>query len=628
MFAWGNRLCPARRSDPRTTAVILPTRPQGDVFAKPGEFPAVRARIRKLAAGLDIPSVVTYAFDFRTRILPFLFADRRMVPAGVRMIGSTLYDSGLHNTRIVLQHWTPNFRPSHARLGGQPPEMILIGSMQIHCQPAYRLIADACQIPRAERPLIIAGGPKAIYEPWDLFAIGGDPRVSADVAVTGEAFVFAQFLEVLMDYRRSGGTMRQAFERARRDGALNEVLGLVYQPDPSSNGGDSLVSTGVQRIVRDLDELPFALDGFRLIEPPHRNETLSPAPLPLNRLWRYGPIAPLVMTQGCKFHCDFCPIPLFNQRSFRNKSGQRLAEEMKAIVQNTGIHHFFGTCDNFFNNRQRAEEMLEVLAHTEWDGRRLKNHLRWGTESTQFDAYKSLDLMQLARRAGMRAVWFGIEDLTGALVRKGQKPDQARELFAELTRVGISPMPMMVHHDKQPLLSRGNLSGLINQVVYLRKAGAISMQITMLTPSVGSPSCDKVYNDGLVFDSVDGRQIEHWQIDGNHVVATSSKSPWLVQLRLLAGYVAFYNPLNFLWSLIRPSRRLFLIEAGVQVVGMYALARTAVENLRWAFRLWWGPIKRRTSPPEQAWKLVAPSDLPPPAPGAEKTPSGEHAMTR
>lgn len=588
--------------------MALPTRPQGDVFTQPGEFPRIRARLRELTAGLDIPSVIVYAFDFRTRILPFLFADRRMVPAGVRVIGSTLHDCGLTNTRIVLQQWTPKFRPSEARLGSRTPEMLLVSSMQIHCEPAYQLVADACRMPRAERPLIIAGGPKAIYEPWDLFAIGGDAHVSVDVAVTGEAFVLAQLLEVLMDYRKSGGTMRQAFDRARRDGALDQVLGLVYKPDCSENGSDCLVDTGVQRLVRDLDELPFALDGFRLLEPPHRHSTLSSSPLPLDRVWRYGIIAPLVMTQGCKFHCDFCPIPLFNQRSFRNKSGERLAEEMKAIVRSTGIHHFFGTCDNFFNNRQRAEEILSVLAHTEWDGRRLKNHLRWGTESTQFDAYKNLDLMQLARRAGMRAVWFGIEDLTGALVRKGQRPDQARELFTELTRVGISPMPMMVHHDKQPLLSRGNLSGLMNQVVFLRQAGAVSMQITMLTPSVGSPSCEKVYLDKLVFDSVGGRPVKHWQIDGNHVVATRSKSPWLVQLRMLAGYLTFYNPLNFLWSLIKPSRRLFLIEAGVQLVGMYALARTAVENLRWAFRLWWGPIVRRTTPPDRAWTLVSPSE--------------------
>jgi len=581
-----------------------------------------------LAAGLDIPSVIAYAFDFRTRLLPYIFADRRMVPAGVRVIGSTLYDSGLRNTRIVLQQWTPNFRPSQARLDGRLPEMLLIGSMQIHAEPAYNLIADACRIPPAHRPLILVGGPKAIYEPWDLFAIRGNSQISADIAVTGEAFVLAQLLEVLMEYRRSGGTLREAFEHARRDGALDQVLGLVYKPDASVNGSDCLVSTGVQRLVRDLDELPFALDGFRLLEPPHRDQSLRPAPLPLDRVGRYGPIAPLVITHGCKFRCDFCPIPLFNQRTFRNKSGQRLAEEMKQIVTHTGIHHFFGTCDNFFNDRTRAEEILTVLAQTSWDDRQLKKHLRWGTESTQYDAYKNLDLMPLARRAGMRAIWFGIEDLTGALVRKGQKPDQTRELFAELHRIGISPMPMMIHHDDQPLLSRGNLSGLLNQIVFLRKAGAISMQVTMLTPSVGSPSCDKVYQDGLVFDRVGGRPLEQWQIDGNHVVATRLKEPWLVQLRLLAGYVAFYNPLNLLWGLVRPARRLLALDVGLQLVGMYALVRTALESLRWAFRLWWGPTTRRHTPPEQRWKLVAPSDLPRRDGGVQEGTRAEHATMR
>jgi hypothetical protein len=166
----------------------------------------------------------------------------------------------------------------------------------------------------------------------------------------------------------------------------------------------------------------------------------------------------------------------------------------------------------------------------------------------------------------------------------------------------------MVHHDRQPLLSRGSLAGLLNQVVFLRQAGAISMQITMLTPSVGAPACDKTYTDGLVFDSVGGKPLEQWQIDGNHVVATRSKSPWLVQLRLLAGYIAFYNPLHLIWACIRPSRNLFLMDVGLQIVGMYALVRTSLESLRWSLRMWWGPIVRRRTPPEQGWRLVPPSD--------------------
>jgi hypothetical protein len=37
-------------------------------------------------------------------------------------------------------------------------------------------------------------------------------------------------------------------------------------------------------------------------------------------------------------------------------------------------------------------------------------------------------------------------------------------------------MPMMMHHDTQPLVSRGSNYGLINQVRLLRKAGAVSLK--------------------------------------------------------------------------------------------------------------------------------------------------------
>jgi len=607
--------------------VELPVRPTNDVFTQPGGFVDLRARVRRLAEGLDIPSVVVYAFDSRTRMLPFIFADRLMVPAGVRVIGSTLHDCGLPNTRLVLQQWTPNVKPSQARLGGRPPEMLLISSMQIHAEAAYDLVTDACRLPPGHRPLIIAGGPKAIYEPWDLFSVRGDQRISIDVAVCGEAFVFAELLEVLTDYRRHTGSMREAFEHARREGALESIMGLVYKPEAQVNGARQLIRTGTQRIVRDLDELPFALDGFRSLEPPHKRTELSSTPIPLDRVSRYAPIAPIVMTQGCKFHCDFCPIPAVNQRTFRNKSGQRLADEWKAIRFQTGIRYMFGTCDNFFNDRKRAEEILTVLARTQWGPKALRRYIRWGTESTQFDAYKSMDILRLARNAGMRAVWFGIEDLTGALVRKGQGAEQAKILFKQLDEIGICPMPMMVHHDNQPLLSRGSLAGLLNQVVFLRNAGAISMQITMLTPSAGSRSYEKVYEDGMVIRSAGGHPVQEWQIDGNNVVSTRSKSPWLVQLRMLAGYIMFYNPVQWLWGLVHPRRKLFLADILVQSAGMYALARTAAKQLRWALQLWWGPIVRYTSSPEQSYTLVSPSEVSRPEPLREKTEARNPSLT-
>ena len=64
----------------------LPSRPKGEILLPPGEMTDVRRRLRLLAAKNDLVSVIACAFDHRTRMLPFIYADLRMIPAGVRAI--------------------------------------------------------------------------------------------------------------------------------------------------------------------------------------------------------------------------------------------------------------------------------------------------------------------------------------------------------------------------------------------------------------------------------------------------------------------------------------------------------------------------------------------------------------
>jgi radical SAM superfamily enzyme YgiQ (UPF0313 family) len=587
----------------------LGKRPKGDEYTKRGEYPALRRRVRKLAAGLSIPAVVAYAFDKRTRLLPYHIATQRMAPAGARAVAAALVDSGLTRTRIVLQQWTPRFRPSRARLDGQPIEMLLVSSMQIHAARAYQLIADACISDGGKRPLIIAGGPKAIYEPWDLFGLGGDARVGADVAVTGEEFVLVQLLEVLLSYRGPAGGMLDAFGRARREGALNEVSGLVYRTSDSPEA--PLMTTGVQRLVADLDETPHPILGYRLLESPHRGAQLRAQPLTESRIRARSPIASLVMTHGCKFNCDYCPIPAYNQRTYRHKSGERIVDEMKQLREQLGIRYFFGTDDNFFNHRESAAELFESMSRATIAGKPLRKAVRWGTEATEFDTWKNRDLLPAARRSGLWAIWFGIEDLTATLIKKGQSVSRTAELFALLNRTGICPMPMMMHHDGQPLHTRKGLYGLLNQVKFLRKSGAQSMQVTVLTPAVGTRAYEANYENALVFDSVGGRPVLEHQFDGNHVVATASRKPWRMQLNVLLAYASFYNPLNLLRTLIRPANSLYLLGVYEQLSGLLGLVRTAIHSGRWAYRLWRGPITRKNAPPGPKTPLVEVRTAPP-----------------
>ena len=246
------------------------------------------------------------AFDRRTRLLPFVFYDAFMFPAGASAIANALHQAVISRTRAVFQLWNPNFRASRARFDGRGLEMLLISSMQIHSQRAYDAIGEAWSL-GLERPLIIAGGPKAIYEPYHFWP-EREKRASAapDVVVTGEQYVLLELLNTLIEYRSARGTMRSAFERARSEGALDAIPRLGHLAPGAAE--PILIDTGLQRLVQDLDELPSEETALDLLEPPHRGTGLSPKPLSPSRVGRYARIVSLLVTQGCKFNCSYCPI--------------------------------------------------------------------------------------------------------------------------------------------------------------------------------------------------------------------------------------------------------------------------------------------------------------------------------
>ena len=575
----------------------LPCRPRGDEFLRDGELTAIRRRLRRIAGEHDIASVIVCAFDHRTRMLPLVYVSTRMAPGGVRAIASAMVDSGFHKTRIVLQQWNRNFRPSQMRVDGRMPDILMISSIQVYADECKALIRDACRIDPAERPLIIVGGAKGIYQPWDLFS--ADPQVpwGADVAVTGEEYVLLNLLEVLLSARARNEPLRSAFIRARDSGTLEGIPGLVYSRGDIDGVAEELIDTGPQRLVRDLDELPDPVPGYALLEPPSRKATLRSQALPPGRVRKYTPIGTLVVTCGCRLSCPFCPIPAYNQRQFRAKSGQRLAEDMVRLHGEYGIREFFGCDDNFFNDKSRALEIAGALARTEIDGVALHRKIRWGTEVTVHDAFRMREHLPLLRRAGVGGLWLGVEDMTATLINKGQTVEKTTEVFNLLRTHGIVPFPMMIHHDAQPLYTHRSPYGLLNQVRLLRRSGALTLQVFMLIPTVGSKTYDEVFDAGLVFNRVGGRDVEQRMFDGNYVIQSACDKPWRKQLNLMVAYLYFYNPLRFLKALVRPKSKVLLADPFFQILGMWGFGQTLRRTLGWAFRLMFGRIERSTRAP-------------------------------
>lgn len=569
----------------------LPRRSREDAFLPDGAFRDVLDRLRQQPAVRELRIGIAYAFDFRTRMLPYWFADKRMAPCAVRTLADVLTAAGCKHVRIILQQWTPNFRPSEAVLDGQPLDLLLVSAMQVHAEPAFELIRDAHRL-GAQRPLILAGGPKAIYEPTD-YLIANEGQAGADCSVTGEAYVLLALLDAVLAQRAPSESLRAAFIRAREEGALKSIPGLVYAVFDETGRLSHAVNTGVQRLLRDLDELPMPDAGFRLLEPPHRGRRLKPQPLAARRVARRSPIASIISTHGCKFNCPYCSIPAVNQRTWRHKSPQRMAAEIKHIHETFGITGFFGTDDNFFNRRETVEELMTALAQTQTAQGPLGERIHFYTEATQFDVFKNQDLLPLCRQGGLRGIWFGIEDITAELVNKGQNAGKTAELFKLLHSLGIEPMAMMIHSDDQPLKAPpGDLTGLLNQARYLFEEGAVSYQCTYLGPAVGTRNFETAVASGTLYRSVGGQPIPQAHYDGNHVVASRHPQPWRRQLNLIRAYSTFYNPWNMLRTLLQWRRSpLGSKRVLFQVVGHIGLGFTIPRMLGWAWRLRRGPIQ-------------------------------------
>ena len=585
----------------------LPFRSKGDELLPPGEVRAIRERLRPLAARHDITSVVSYAFDRSTRMLPFVFVDKRMAPGGPRAIAGALLDIGLTRTRAVLQLWNPRFDPAVMTLDGRVPDLFGVSSMGLHGLAADKLIRRANRIDEATRPLIVAGGPRTNYEPWRVFGTDPADPWGADVAVTGELYVFYALLEVLLTSKRTDETLRQTFLRCRDAGQLDGIPGLVYARGATEGVAEELVDTGTQRLLQDLDELPHAVLGYRALEAPSRKRTLGAEPLPADKIKKYTPVASVEMTYGCKFRCPYCPIPAYNQHKDRQKSPKRIADEFKQLHETYGITWFFGTDDNFLNRHDRALAIVRAIAQTRLsDGERLGKRIRWGTEATVHDAFELRDHLKEMRTGGMRAMWLGVEDMTATLVKKGQSIDKTRAVFGALKKARIFPMPMMMHDDGQPLVSFRNARGLINQAQMLRRAGAMTFQVLYLTPAHGSKLFKETFESGLAYQKVGNFRINESMYGGNYVVASRRKRPWLRQLNGVLVYLWFYNPLRFLKAIALPANRHSRgYDMFFQAFGMAGLFSNLRRTPWWMWKLLTGKIHRANAVPRPRIPLRA-----------------------
>ncbi|MCS7047230.1 MAG: hypothetical protein NZO58_12805, partial [Gemmataceae bacterium] len=152
-------------------------------------------------------------------------------------------------------------------------------------------------------------------------------------------------------------------------------------------------------------------------------------------------------------------------------------------------------------------------------------------------------------------------------------------------------------HEGQPFYTSRSLYGLYNQVDFLRRAGALTVQVTVHTPAVGTREYEATYASGRVLKALGRYELPESVKDGNHVIVAGREPAWLRQLKMLGGYAAFYNPLNLLRACRKGKSRLRTKQIDYQCLGILALLWTAVRLLPYIVRLLLGRATFHQSAP-------------------------------
>lgn len=73
------------------------------------------------------------------------------------------------------------------------------------------------------------------------------------------------------------------------------------------------------------------------------------------------PYARVCMTRGCPIGCTFCIVESISGGPTRYRSAEHMIGEMEMLIKNYGIKCFSFDDDNFFMNKHKAEELLQMI---------------------------------------------------------------------------------------------------------------------------------------------------------------------------------------------------------------------------------------------------------------------------
>jgi GT2 family glycosyltransferase/radical SAM superfamily enzyme YgiQ (UPF0313 family) len=257
--------------------------------------------------------------------------------------------------------------------------------------------------------------------------------------------------------------------------------------------------------VRDLNALPFAARDL----------------LPNDR-YCYpllaGPVATVQTSRGCPYPCGFyCPYPLVEGVKWRAQSADRIAAELRDIVERHGMTKIYFRDATFTLNQERIIALCDLILAAGW-------RLEWVCE-TRVDCLGDTVLDKM-RAAGCAGILIGVEsgDEHTMHHREGKKGltipklshlrDKTRELGIRLHFLLIVGLP------------QDTRESVVDTYELIRRYDPDTIGVTIITPYPGTPLYDQGVREGWI-DSF------QWKDYGGHQVPMHT--PNLSREEMVAG---------------------------------------------------------------------------------------------
>lgn len=210
------------------------------------------------------------------------------------------------------------------------------------------------------------------------------------------------------------------------------------------------------------------------------------------------PQASLAASRGCPNRCGFCSIPRpANSRRWRPRDIEDVVEEMRWLNTEYGVCHFYFVDDNFLlgttASYNRAQHFARLVLTT-------MPQIRFGFMCRSAAVDKSV--FKLLKKAGLCAVFLGIESFSQAVLDRYQKKELVAEhlhAISTLNSLGITINPGFIFFDPWTTAAEARetlraMRGLdfaaldsVNSKLTCYKGSAIEARITNSAKSLDAP---------------------------------------------------------------------------------------------------------------------------------------------